>query len=456
MGRRPYDVVVFGASGFTGSHVAAELIEQTRRITSSNAPLRVALAGRSEDRVRAAVARHCFRDGDANRVDVLRASVDDEASLRQMCASTRLVLNCVGPYRLYGEPVVKMCIEAKTDVLDLSGEPEWIERMELEYDDSAREAGCLVVSAAAFDSVPADFGVIFASRQFKERFGPLSVPTHVEGFMAMRANGASGPMVHYPTYECAARGVASSDSLRKLRKRARQPRFGGVGPRARRRQDGEEVSLRADGGRRSVVVSFIGADASVVRRTQGAFSAAKEGGLPSDVQPVTYAAYLLLPSKYAFFLYRFFGAIFFFLASAWPQLLLRFPKFFSHGIVSKRGPSAEMLRRASFSITFITRGFRDIHAVESMADPDLELVTRVAGPEPGYVATSKIFVQCALCVLLERHRTSTGSEAPRGNGCLASGVTTAGIAFVNTSLIERLQSVGITFEVLDDAIASPL
>ena len=64
-----------------------------------------------------------------------------------------------------------------------------------------------MVSAAAFDSVPADLGVISASRLFKERFGPASVPAHVEGFMRMRANGAAGPMVHFPTFECAVYGV---------------------------------------------------------------------------------------------------------------------------------------------------------------------------------------------------------------------------------------------------------
>merc|ERR1711959_237309 len=90
--------------------------------------------------------------------------------------------NCIGPYRLYGEPIVRECIEAGCDYLDLSGEPEWIERMTLTYGEAAKAKGVLVVSAAAFDSIPADMGVLFTTQQFVKQ---AAFPSMVESFLTL-------------------------------------------------------------------------------------------------------------------------------------------------------------------------------------------------------------------------------------------------------------------------------
>ncbi len=75
------------------------------------------------------------------------------------------MLNVVGPYRLYGEPVVRACAECGTDYLDVSGEPEFMERMEAKYHDVAAANGCRIASAAGYDSVPGDFGTVLCQQE---------------------------------------------------------------------------------------------------------------------------------------------------------------------------------------------------------------------------------------------------------------------------------------------------
>eukprot|EP00879_Flechtneria_rotunda_P027476 GHRR01029436.1.p2 GENE.GHRR01029436.1~~GHRR01029436.1.p2 ORF type:complete len:113 (+),score=42.52 GHRR01029436.1:785-1123(+) len=111
-----------------------------------------------------------------------------------MAQSTRLLLNCVGPFRHWGEGVVKACAEASTNYLDICGEPEFIERMELRYSAAAAVAGCLMASAAGFDSVPADMGVLFAARAFQ----PPAVPAAVEAVISVQA--PKGTKIHYATW----------------------------------------------------------------------------------------------------------------------------------------------------------------------------------------------------------------------------------------------------------------
>lgn len=77
-----------------------------------------------------------------------------------------MIVNCCGPYRFYGEPVVKACINAGTHHVDVSGEVQFIERMQLEYNDLAKEKGVYIISTCGFDSIPAEIGVLFFEKHF--------------------------------------------------------------------------------------------------------------------------------------------------------------------------------------------------------------------------------------------------------------------------------------------------
>ncbi|CAN4079423.1 unnamed protein product [Withania somnifera] len=98
--------------------------------------------------------------------------------------NTKIILNCVDPFRLYGEPVVEACADSGCDYLDICGEPEFMERMEVKYHDKSKESGSLVVSACGFDSVPAELGWMFNSRQWM----PPAVCSNIEAYVSLESD----------------------------------------------------------------------------------------------------------------------------------------------------------------------------------------------------------------------------------------------------------------------------
>jgi len=221
---RQFDIVIFGATGFTGALTAlalARLLAQRHPALPVGAPLRVALAGRSAARLAALVARvgdevPAF---DASLLSVVIADTTDALSLRAMAASTRVLLSAAGPYRLLGEPVVAACVAERTHYLDVTGEPYFMEKMERDYGEEAARHGVLVVSSCGFDSIPADLGVVFAVEALRRA---NCVATEVESFLTL-TTGPLGFGAHFATFESAVLGVGSADELRAAEK-ARSPR----------------------------------------------------------------------------------------------------------------------------------------------------------------------------------------------------------------------------------------
>ena len=134
---RQYDVVIFGATGFTGALTAEYFAKH------APAELRWALAGRNKAKLEA-IQKKVGAD-----VDLLHADVEDPASLKAVAESARIVVTTVGPYVRYGEPLVAACAEAGTDYLDLTGESEFVDRMYVAYHTKAVETGARLIHAAA-------------------------------------------------------------------------------------------------------------------------------------------------------------------------------------------------------------------------------------------------------------------------------------------------------------------
>src|SRR6476469_985889 len=165
---REYDVVVFGATGFTGRLTAAYLARH------APAGLRWALAGRNETKLARVRDELAEIDPDLKRLDLLTADVTDPASLAGVASRTRVVITTVGPYLTYGEPLVAACAEAGTDYVDLTGEPEFVDRMYVAHHATAALTGARIVHACGFDSIPHDLGALFTVQQLKAT-GPVSV-----------------------------------------------------------------------------------------------------------------------------------------------------------------------------------------------------------------------------------------------------------------------------------------
>jgi short subunit dehydrogenase-like uncharacterized protein len=176
---RTHDLVVFGATSFVGQLLARYLYQEF----GLRGRLRWAIAGRS--RAKLEELRRSMGAG-AARLPIVVADAGDDAALREMCAGAKAIASTVGPYALYGEPLVRACVETGTDYCDLTGEPQWIRRMLQKYEDAARKSGARIVHCCGFDSIPSDLGVHFLQREARTRFGqPCSR-------VKMRVKAASG------------------------------------------------------------------------------------------------------------------------------------------------------------------------------------------------------------------------------------------------------------------------
>ena len=156
-----FDVIIYGASGFTGRLVAEYLNAEY------GDKLRWAMAGRSQSKLESVRSEMGIPDS----VALVTADSDDPQSLADMCARTHAVITTVGPYQLYGEPLVKAAVEAGTDYVDLCGEPAWMKDIIERYDAPAKKSGARIVLSCGFDSIPFDLGVYFLQRHAIETTG---------------------------------------------------------------------------------------------------------------------------------------------------------------------------------------------------------------------------------------------------------------------------------------------
>jgi len=181
-----HDLIAFGATSFVGKILCRYLLEEF----GVQGELKWAAAGRS--RAKLGELRSSL-GAKAGTLPLVVADAADEASLRKLCASTRVVVSTVGPYALYGESLVKSCAESGTDYCDLSGEVQWIRRMVQRYEATARKSGARIVHCCGFDSIPSDMGVHFLQRQAMKRLGAPC--TRVKMRVKVMRGGFSGGTV---------------------------------------------------------------------------------------------------------------------------------------------------------------------------------------------------------------------------------------------------------------------
>lgn len=156
---KDFDIIVYGATGFTG-RLVAEYLAQT-------GATRWAMAGRSLTKLQQ------VRDeiGAPADTPLIVADSDDPATLKTMCERTEVVLTTVGPYQLYGNDLVAACAETGTAYVDLCGEPAWMRKMIDAHHETAKRTGARIVFSCGFDSIPFDLGVLTLQEAAKEKFG---------------------------------------------------------------------------------------------------------------------------------------------------------------------------------------------------------------------------------------------------------------------------------------------
>ncbi|EJD75824.1 saccharopine dehydrogenase [Loa loa] len=249
-----YDIVLYGASGFTGAYVLKLLVEEQEQQNVS-----FAIAGRSEARLKKLLDNTSQELGkDLQNISVIVANSYDESTLTAMAKQAKVIVNVVGPYRLYGEAVVKAAVENGASYVDISGEPAFLESMQMKYSDIAQKKGLYVVGACGWDSIPCDLGVNFLKEKFS---GQLN---HVETFVQLNS-GPAGYSFNAGTYRTLVLGMANvlTDGLSKIRRSIMPERLPRSSFRAPKRGT-FWFNEKIDGW----CLPFYGSDKSVVTRSQ--------------------------------------------------------------------------------------------------------------------------------------------------------------------------------------------
>lgn len=388
---RPYDIVLFGATGFVGRLTAEYLARH------APADCRWAIAGRNE--IKLAAVRKALAAINPALADLplLSADSSDPRSLRALADNARVVISTVGPYVLYGDGLVAACAAAGTDYLDLTGEPEFVDTCFVRHHRTAQRTGARLVHAAGFDSLPHDLGALFTVLQL-----PADVPVQMSGYVRIAATFSGG------TFYSALTAFS-------------RPRQNIAAARARRAAEspGDGRSVHAGPGRPGRnptnggwALPFPSIDPQIVGRSARA--------LPRYGPQFRYAHHLVMP--------RLINAVGGALGAAAVVTAAQVPPV-RRALLSRlrpgEGPTAARRAASWFTVTFVAQG------------GDERVVTRVSGGDPGYDETARMLSESALCLAFDELAATAGQ------------VTTA--QAMGEKLIERLRTAGIDFEVLESA-----
>lgn len=388
MADRDLDLVLFGATGFTGGLTAEYLAE--------HAPvgLRWALAGRSLDKLERVRDRLVKIAPDSADLELLVVDASDAAGLADVAARTKVVITTVGPYQQFGGPLVAACAEAGTDYVDLTGEPEFVDTMYVEHHATAQRTGARIVHACGFDSIPHDLGAYFTVHELK-----------ADGPVTMRGVVRSTGTFSGGTFHSALGAFSRAQQMAaaaKARRRA-EPRTEGRKSRAVAGKPHRDKRL----GYWLVPLPTI--DPQVVARSGRALDA-----YGPDFRYSHYAGTKTL--RYA--AGGMAGAGGLMVAAQVPPL----KRFLLGRVKQGDGPDAAKRERSWFTVDFVAEsGGRSIH-------------TRVDGGDPGYEETAKMLAESALCLAFDDNPTTAGS------------VTTA--EAMGDALLVRLRAAGIGFTVV--------
>jgi short subunit dehydrogenase-like uncharacterized protein len=177
---RTFDLVLYGATGFTGRLCLQRLAE-----AASRAPIRFAIAGRDAARLQRLADE--IQSSTRIKPGILTAAADDAPALARLAAQTRVVLSTAGPFDQFGDALVAACVEHGSDYCDITGEPRFVARMVAAHHERARDRGVRIVHCCGFDSVPADLGV-----QFVVEHLPSDAPISIAGFISSNGTFSGG------------------------------------------------------------------------------------------------------------------------------------------------------------------------------------------------------------------------------------------------------------------------
>lgn len=377
------DIVVFGATGFTGRLI----VEYLNTHYSTNADFSWGIAGRNQTKLQA--LREEFALGD--EVASFLADSDDIESLRALTSDTKVVISAAGPYQLYGSKLVQACAETGSDYVDLTGEPEWIHQMLTEHEATAQANGARIVFSCGFDSIPSDLGVFLLEKTAKDTFNQ-SIP-RVKGRVTAIEGGASGGSIASMQASMATAG--QDKSIQELLKNPFALTQGFTGP---KQPSGTRPLFDED--LNSWAGPFVMAvvNTKAVHRSNALLNHAYGEDLVYDEMVATG------PGEEG--------------KKALDEMMQSGGAFMPKGGIPKpgEGPSLEEREAGHYTLTFT--GFID--------DTKSVVVTISGDQDPGYGSTSKLIAESAICLLKETAELKGGMWTPA--------------SAMGDKLIERLRS----------------
>jgi short subunit dehydrogenase-like uncharacterized protein len=404
MKKREFDIVLWGATGFTGQLVAKYLNTQY----GSQGPLKWAIAGRNEEKLKSLRSKLGIEE-----LTIITADSNDEESLSKMTSRCSVICTTVGPYSLYGSKLVKSCVENGTDYCDLTGEVQWIKRMIDEHHKAAKVNDVKIVHTCGFDSIPSDMGVYHLQKVAHERFGHFC--SHVKFRLRAAKGGISGG-----TYASMVNVVSEAEKDKTIYETLFHPY--GLNPpdqmKGPDRKDLTKVVYDRDAG--SWISPFLMAaiNTKVVRRSHAL------AGFPYG-ENFRYDEAVLTGSGLS-------GRLKGLMALAGTGLMMAakpdsIPGKIMNLFLPKpgEGPSEKLRESGFYKILFIG------------ITPDGKTIrTTVTGDkDPGYGSTSKMLAESAVCLAMDR------SDLPKGGGVLTPSTA------MGDSLLKRLQdNAGLTFK----------
>ncbi|KYM97012.1 PREDICTED: saccharopine dehydrogenase-like oxidoreductase [Cyphomyrmex costatus] len=413
------DIVIFGATGYTGKYVVKNATHMCK-----DRKMKFGIAGRRKEALDAVVKEFA---SDIENVPVILADVKDEESLKKMTKRAKILINCCGPFRFYGEPVIKACIASHTHYVDVTGEEQFMIEMQLKYNEAAKEAGVYMVSACGFDCIPSDLGIIFTQQKFEGEINSIEIYMNM---WSSATTNKKGPLFNYATWESAVHSLGHAEEVSELRKKLYPTKLPEFTPKLTRKMMHQSDVVKGWS------TPFASADRSVALRTQR-FLYDEYKQRPAQIQ-----VYLTIKS-FLDFLMMVIGSMLILIltrSSYGRNLLLKYPALFSAGFASHESPNPEMLKSTHFSFTFEASGWTEklAEATDKHTDsPNKKVITRVSGDSPGYELTSIMVILSAITILNETDKMPY-------NG----GVLTPGAAFGRTSLIEQLIKHNVKFEMI--------
>ncbi|KAL7465738.1 hypothetical protein ACHAXS_006057 [Conticribra weissflogii] len=454
--QRSIDIIVHGATGYTGRRVF-------RQLATQHSSLRIAICGRNRDKLAAVAKDIGWEESQCHDSvffvrDACGASDGDgdggALDLVTVFSKAKVVLACAGPYRHCGLPVLKAAIEAKCDYLDLCGEPQFFDDALLSCDRKAREAGVLAIHAAAFDCVPAELGAAMAERELLKKSSGACAGIEII-HTVQNLSGANATTFHAAVdgFYAASRGELSA-SRKKVREN--YPEFEETKPAARPGDwpkvpetpgavlpgYNEELNLRT--------LKFFGADASAIRSSwrylRSRLRDHYRRGVAVPEPRLSVLIGMEANDPFTAAKVMAYGVTFSTLARfKWGcDWLHSNPEGFSGGVFTSKGPTEEELENAAFT-TYVT-AYGSKYSTSDEGNNDQIARVKVSGPEPGYVATPRLIIALALTVL-DAGKTVSKSI----NLSFESGVTLPGAVFGDCDEVYRyMRDEGVMFDVVED------